>query len=88
MYENIKILKFSMKNCQPCKRYAHIFNEFIEETGIKSSNVDIDEQHELASKYNVMSVPTTVFIKNGEVVSTQTGAMSKPALRKMVESFA
>ena len=43
MYENINILKFSMKNCQPCKRYAPIFNEFIEETGIKSSNVDIDE---------------------------------------------
>ena len=85
---DLEIIKFSMKNCQPCKRYAPIFDEFITETGIKSSNVDIDEQHELASKYNVMSVPTTVFIKNGEVVGTQTGALSKPALRKMVESFA
>ena len=85
---DLEIIKFSATWCGPFKRYAPIFNEFIEETGIKSSNVDIDEQHELASKYNVMSVPTTVFIKNGEVVSTQTGAMSKPALRKMVESFA
>lgn len=85
---DLEIIKFSATWCGPCKRYAPIFNEFIEETGIKSSNVDIDEQHELASKYNVMSVPTTVFIKNGEVVSTQTGAMSKPALRKMIESFA
>lgn len=85
---DLEIIKFSATWCGPCKRYTPIFNEFIEETGIKSSNVDIDEQHELASKYNVMSVPTTVFIKNGEVVSTQTGAMSKPALRKMVESFA
>lgn len=86
--DDLEIIKFSATWCGPCRRYAPIFNEFIEETGIKSSNVDIDEQHELASKYNVMSVPTTVFIKNGEVVSTQTGAMSKPALRKMVESFA
>lgn len=85
---DLEIIKFSATWCVPCRRYAPIFNEFIEETGIKSSNVDIDEQHELASKYNVMSVPTTVFIKNGEVVSTQTGAMSKPALHKMVESFA
>ena len=85
---DLEIIKFSATWCGPCRRYVPIFDEFIAETGIKSSNVDIDEQHELASKYNVMSVPTTVFIKNGEVVGTQTGALSKPALRKMVESFA
>lgn len=85
--DDLEIIKFSATWCGPCKRYAPIFDEFVEETDIKASSVDIDEHPEEAEAYDVKSVPTTVFLRNGEVVGSVQGAQSKPSLRKLVASF-
>lgn len=83
---DIKILRFTASWCSPCKRYAPIFNEFVEENDINAEEIDIDESPELAQRYGVMSVPTTVILDKGdEVVGSVSGVVSKPALRRLVE---
>ena len=44
----------------------------------------MDEQPELASQYNVMSIPTLVVIKNGKVVNQSVGAKSKEEILEMI----
>lgn len=83
---DIKILRFTASWCSPCKRYAPIFSEFVEENDINAEEIDIDESPELAQHYGVMSVPTTVILNKGNtVVGSVSGAISKPALRRLVE---
>lgn len=55
--------------CQPCRQFAPVFKRAAEaHTGdIKFYKVDIDDNPELASKYNVQSVPTVVRAKDGEL---------------------
>jgi thioredoxin 1 len=74
-----KILKFHSKNCGPCKTLG----TKIEQLGIKNvESIDIEENAELANKYDVSSVPTLVFIENGAVVDYEVG-FSASAVRKL-----
>ena len=55
---------------------------------VKFAKVDVDENYELASKFNIRSIPTTLFIKNGDVVDQHTGAMSASEIeRRTLEAF-
>lgn len=64
--------------CKPCKVMSPIIEEIAKEhKEIKFVKIDIDKNEELAIKYNVMSIPTMLIIKNGEVKKTLVGIMSK-----------
>lgn len=71
--------------CGPCKMMAPVVDQIAEEMGenAKVCKVNIDEQPELANKYNVMSIPTFVLLKNGEEVNRTIGAMPKEELAKL-----
>lgn len=73
--------------CGPCKMMAPVVDQIAEEMGenAKVCKVNIDEQPELANKYNVMSIPTFVLLKNGEEVNRTIGAMPKEELAKLFE---
>jgi thioredoxin 1 len=47
--------------------------------------VNVDEANELASKYNVFSIPTLAIINKGQVVSQQVGAASKESYKNMID---
>jgi thioredoxin 1 len=68
-----KIIKFSASWCGPCKAMAPSFQKFSEEyqntVEIQDLDIDEDANFELARKYNIKSVPHTVFIKNGDVAT-------------------
>ena len=55
--------------CGPCKMQSPIIDKIADEQGdkIKVAKIDIDEAPEIAEKYGVMSIPTVLIIKNGEV---------------------
>ena len=64
--------------CGPCKMQAPIIDEIAEEkTEIKVGKIDIDEAPEIAEKYGVMSIPTLLIIKNGEVSKQFVGLTKK-----------
>ena len=72
--------------CGPCKMVAPVVEELADElTDAKVYKIDVDEQMELARQYRVMSIPTFLVFKNGEVVNRSLGAQSKDALLDMLK---
>ena len=65
--------------CGPCKAMLPIVDELTEEYEgkVKIVKVNVDESADTPSKYSVMSIPTFILFKGGEVVSTFVGSKSK-----------
>lgn len=72
--------------CGPCKMVLPIIGELAEEvTHAKICKVNVDEQLELAKKFHVLSIPTLLVIKNGEVVQRSVGAKSKTEILELLK---
>ena len=79
------LLDFFASWCGPCRMVGPILDEIAEEReDIKVCKVDIDEQPELASRYRIMSVPTLMVLKNGNIVDQSIGAKPKHQILAMV----
>ena len=71
--------------CGPCKMLSPIVKEIAEEVeGIKVGKVNVDEEPDLAMKYKIMSIPTVMVFKNGEVVNKAIGMQTKAALLQLL----
>ena len=71
--------------CGPCRMMAPVVERIAEEhPEIKVCKVDIDENPELASRYRIMSVPTLMVLKNGNIVDQSIGARPKHQILAMV----
>lgn len=80
------LIDFYADWCGPCRMLGPVIDEIAEEAAdFKVGKVNIDEQPELATKYQVMSVPTLVVIKNGEVANRVTGVTPKQKILDMIE---
>ncbi len=80
------IVDFYADWCGPCKIMAPHFQKASEEIkNVKFAKVDVDSESELAGRYDVMSIPTTIFFKDGEIVDRHTGALDISNIKKMVE---
>lgn len=73
----LAIVDFYADWCGPCRMIAPFLEEIASELQVNIVKVNIDECPDIASKYNVMSIPTLVLFKNGEKVSSNVGAASK-----------
>lgn len=83
------IVDFYADWCGPCKMMAPIIDQLaIEYEGkVKIGKVNTDENRAIASKYNIMSIPTIIFIKDGEVVETTVGALPKQVLEQKIATL-
>ncbi len=71
--------------CGPCRMLGPVVDEIAaEQTDFVVGKVNIDEEQELAQKYDVMTIPTVIIFKNGEPVETSIGVKPKQALIDMV----
>ena len=71
--------------CGPCKMIGPVVEEIAnEETGVKVCKINIDEEMAVAQKYGVMSIPTFIAFKNGEIAGKQIGAVPKSKLQDMI----
>ncbi|HJD43099.1 MAG TPA: thioredoxin [Candidatus Mediterraneibacter quadrami] len=71
--------------CGPCKMMAPVVEELAgEEPGVKVCKINIDDEMAIAQRYGVMSIPTFIAFKNGEVAGKQVGAMPKSKLQELV----
>ena len=71
--------------CGPCRMVVPIVEEIAEEhPEIKVVKINVDEQGELAAKYGVMSIPTLMVFKNGEIVNQSMGAKPKQQILEML----
>lgn len=72
--------------CMPCKMLSPVVDEVAEEfENIKVGKVNIDENQELARKYEIMSIPTLIVFKNGEIVNKSVGVIPKEDIKKMLK---
>ena len=80
------LVDFFAEWCGPCQMAAPVIDKLADEMkdSIVIGKVDVDEERELAMKYQVMSIPTVVIIKKGEVVSKQVGFPGEAGYRKMI----
>ena len=79
------ICKFYATWCGPCKLYAKTFSDVSENyEDVPFLSIDVDKLPELTNKYKVKSVPMTIKIYNGEVVSSKNGSMSQSDVVKMI----
>ncbi|MFZ5633071.1 MAG: thioredoxin [Bacillota bacterium] len=75
--------------CGPCRSMAPVLEEISAEFAgrVKVGKVNVDNNQNLAKKYGVMSIPTLVMFKNGQIVGQMVGFTPKNVLAKKLESL-
>jgi|TARA_B100000678_G_scaffold247281_1_gene220561 thioredoxin 1 len=74
--------------CGPCRMVGPVVEELaVDFDGkVKFVKVNVDEANELASKYNVFSIPTLIILNKGKVIAQQVGAGSKDMYKNMIDN--
>lgn len=75
--------------CGPCKSMLPVVEELAKDYGQKAKivKVNVDDNSDTPAKYSVMSIPTFIFFKDGEMVQTLVGVKSKEDLKKELDAL-
>ena len=80
------LLDFFSPRCGPCRFLSPIVDELGRElSDVVVAKVNVDEENELASSFGIFSIPTLVYMKNGEIISQSAGARPKAAILAMLD---
>jgi thioredoxin 1 len=83
------LIDFYADWCGPCKMMGPVVEQLAEEYAgqIKVGKVNVDNEPDLAAKYGVMSIPFFAFIKKGELVDSELGAVPKDRLESKIKDM-
>ena len=80
------LMDFWASWCGPCKMLSPIIDEIAAQSSdVKVGKVNVDEEPELAKQFGVMSIPTLILMKNGEVAGQSVGLKPKDAILAMLQ---
>ena len=81
------VVDFWASWCGPCRMVAPIMEELADEFGdkVQIAKVNVDEQGELAAQFRIMSIPSILVFKNGEVVEKIVGARAKEEFAELIK---
>jgi len=81
------LVDFWAQWCGPCRTVGPIMDELAEEYNgrVRVGKINVDDEGELAAKYRVMSIPTVMLFKNGQMVEKLIGARPKEEFSKIIE---
>ncbi|RAL55746.1 thioredoxin [Candidatus Gracilibacteria bacterium GN02-872] len=87
--EGVTLVDFWAEWCGPCQMMLPIIDDFAESQGdsMKVGKVNVDECPEIAGSFRVMSIPTLIVFKDGEVVETMVGVKQKSELEEVVSKY-
>lgn len=80
--DKIALVDFWAQWCGPCRQFLPVVEEVSNEMGDKVNffKANVDEAQTLPAKFNITGVPTIIMFKNGEIIATHSGSMSKKSL--------
>ena len=83
------VVDFWAEWCGPCRMIAPIISELATEYEGKVAigKLNVDENSEIATEYRIMSIPTILFFKSGELVDKQVGVVQKSALEDKINAL-
>lgn len=81
------VVDFWAEWCGPCKAIGPALEQISTEMGgkVKITKLNIDENPEITNKFKIMSIPTLMVFKGGEVVATQIGSLQKNRLEEWIK---
>jgi thioredoxin 1 len=81
------IADFWAEWCVPCRMVEPILEELAREYQgrLKVAKINVDEQGEIAAQYSIVSIPTLLVFKNGQIVKKQIGAVPKYVIESMIK---
>jgi thioredoxin 1 len=76
--------------CGPCKAVAPVLEDLARESDgrVTLAKVNVDENHELAGRYGIRSIPTILFMKQGKVLDQVIGAVPRAKLKEKLDALA
>lgn len=83
------IADFWAEWCVPCKMIGPVLEKLAEEYAgkIKVAKINVDENGEIASQFNIVSIPTLLVFKNGNIVKKQIGAVPRHIIEGMIKDY-
>ena len=84
--EKVVVIDFWATWCGPCKMMAPVVEEVAKDyPDVKVCKVNVDEEHELSNAFKIVSIPTIVVIKNGEIIDSVVGYRPKEDIEKIIK---
>lgn len=85
----VAMVDFWAEWCGPCRMVGPIVDELSKEYDGKAiiGKVNVDQQRDIAANYGISSIPTILFIKGGQIVDKQVGAVPKSELKKKLDKW-
>lgn len=84
--EKVVVIDFWATWCGPCKMMAPVVEEVAKDyPDVKVCKVNVDEEPELSNAFKIVSIPTIVVIKNGEIIDSVVGYRPKGDIEKIIK---
>ena len=88
-HKGVTCVKFYATWCGPCRMLSQVMKDINDKKydAINVVEVDVDNAHKLAQKHGVMSIPTMIFYKDGEIIDKQVGFLNETQLKDLFDKF-